>query len=269
MKYDSVKRGFSRWIRRSSLMRRLFYSAMGVLFLREWYVKKAIRGLQFLRAEECEILDAGAGFGQYSYYCMRRFTGAKVLGLDINEEHMADGNHFARKIGLDRLSFRKEDITKIGFQGRFDLILNVDVLEHVEQDQLLLNHFCKALKPGGVLILSTPTIYRSHRIDSTFVDEHFRDGYSEEEITLKLKKAGFHIIRMDYGYGIWGDISWRFGIRNTMKLMGLKKFGKVLAPLYLILVLPFVLVLMILDYFWENRKGTGFIIQALKPVSVS
>ena len=212
-----------------------------------------------------EILDAGSGFGQYSYYCTKRFTKANVLGLEIDPDLVTDGNWFANKLGLDRLRVEERDITTMDDRDRFDLALIIDVLEHIEYDEALLHHLFQALKPGGHLIVSTPTVYRKHLKDGEFVGEHFRVGYSEEMIIQKFGQVGFRLDRMIYGYGVWGDLAWRLGIRNTMRLMGHGFLGKGSALFYLILLFPLIFSLMIIDYWWPNKRGTGIVIVASKP----
>lgn len=267
MRYEPVKKRLGQWIRRNVLLRKVFYKIMGTLFLREWYVKRVIRNLDLKSKKNIEILDAGAGFGQYSYCCAKRFPNAKVLAIEINSDQVDDGNWFANKTRMNRLGFEKADITAINYQNRFDIVLAIDVLEHIEHDEDLLNRFFRALKSGGYLIVSTPSVYRRHIQDGEFVGEHFRKGYSEEEIRQKFRNTGFNLNEITYSYGLWGDFSWRLGIRNTIRLMGKGFLGKLLAPLYLVLVFPLVLKLMVLDYFWKNRKGTGFVIRASKSGS--
>lgn len=264
MEYEPLKQQLRRWIGRSVLLRKLFYRLQGLLFLREWYVKRMIRHLPLENDTALNILDAGTGFGQYTYYCIRHYPAPDVLGIEINPDHVTAGNGFAEKIKSDRLRFEQGDITALAYRNEFDLILCVDLLEHIRDDRDLLQRFCSALKPGGCLIISTPSVYRKHQEDGQFVGEHFREGYSEDEIRKKLEEAGFRIDTLIYAYGFWGDLSWRMGIRNSMKLLGYGLVGKCLAPLYMLLVLPLALAFMVLDYWWPNRRGTGFIVLAEK-----
>ena len=85
VEYDPVKKRLADLIRGHALLRRWFFAGLGVVFLREWYVKRAIRKLPLSRKDALAILDAGAGFGQYSYYCAKRFPRAEILALDIED----------------------------------------------------------------------------------------------------------------------------------------------------------------------------------------
>jgi SAM-dependent methyltransferase len=264
LEYEPIKDRLRKMIRHRPVLRKVFYGFLGILFLREWYVKREVRRIFRKNREPAEILDAGCGFGQYGYYCVKRFSQSRVLGLEISESLADDGNRFAQKAGLERLRVEQADITKLDFLDRFDLILNVDVLEHIEQDVELLRRFGLALKTDGCLILSTPTVYRRKKEDSAFVDEHVRDGYSDEDIGQKMKEAGFEIQKITYGYSTWGDLSWRLGIRNTMTCLSHGILGKIFGLLYFVVISPLVFLLMGMDYFWKNARGTGMVVVAGK-----
>ncbi len=265
MEYEPLKKQLRRLVSKSVILRKGLYRILGVMFLREWYVKQAIRRLDIDNKENLDILDAGAGFGQYSYFCSSRFHNAHILGLEIEPEHVRDGNVFTEKADIHNLRFQEGDLTELADQNRFDLILCVDVLEHIEDDQRLLKVFTDALKSGGYLVISTPSLYRKHAEDGDFVGEHYREGYSEEDMTGKLETAGLNLEELIYGYGFWGDLSWRLGIRNTMKLAGHGFPGKFLGLIYLTLMMPLVLSLMGMDFIWKNNRGTGMVVVATKP----
>ena len=147
---------------------------------------------------------------------------------------------------------------------KFDLILSVDVLEHIEDDRTLIHGFSGLLKPGGFLIISTPSLLRTHEHDGSFVGEHFREGYSKEDIEEKLKDAGLAVKKFEYSYGFFGDLSWRLGIKNTMQLASKGRAGMIAGMFYFTLVLIPVLFLMILDFLWPNKQGTGIVVTAEK-----
>lgn len=249
-------------MRNSVLIRKFFYRVTGIVFLREWYIKRKVLTIFPDKNSVKDILDAGSGFGQYCYYCRRKFPEAEILGIDINKNYIDECNQFAGKAGIEGLKFRKQDLTAINYKNRFDLILSVDVLEHIKDDVRLLYLLKIAVKPGGFIIISTPTIYRKHKKDGMFVDEHEREGYAEEDIMRKLKNSGFSNIDITYTYGIFGDLSWRLGIRNFMKLSESGSAGKIFAFLYFIVIFPLVFLLMVMDYYLPNKTGTGFVIVA-------
>ena len=243
----------------------LFFFGLNTIFLRTWYVRRAVRRIGFPKEGVFDFLDAGSGFGQYSTYLFKRFPGARILGLERDPDFVDAGNVYCERAGWDRLRFETMDLLNMEYEDVFDLILCVDVMEHIKEDVNLLSRFSKSLKRSGRLILTTPTVYRKHDDDGAFVEEHARPGYSEEEMRQKLSAANLHVESLNYGYGVFGDLSWRLGIRNVMKLFSGLRFLKILVFFYFILAFPLVLVLMCLDYVWPNRRGTGMVVTACRP----
>jgi hypothetical protein len=78
MHYDPIKDTLGGLVRRSPLLRKLFYRALGAMFLREWYVKRKIKIL-YRAGVPADIFDAGSGFGQYSYFMAKKFFPTLLL----------------------------------------------------------------------------------------------------------------------------------------------------------------------------------------------
>jgi len=103
------------------------------------------------------------------------------------------------------------DLTKLSEKNCYDLILSVDVMEHIEEDYTVFENFHRSLKENGTLIISTPSdkggsdVHSEH--DDSFIGEHVRDGYSINDITEKLTRAGFRDINASYTYGKPGSVS--------------------------------------------------------------
>lgn len=268
MKYDPVKKVFGDIIRSIPTLRILFYKLLGVMFLREWHVKRALRRLLGGKKDSFGIYDAGSGFGQYAYYMAKQFPAATVYGIDLKDEQVADCNAFFRRVGLERCTFAVEDLTNIGHDNRFDFILSVDVMEHIAEDVLVFRNFYRALRPGGALFINTPSNLGgsdAHSPDDTsFIEEHARNGYGYDEIRQKLESVGFRVESIRYTYGPWGDRSWRFAIKYPMLMVNVSKLFLAVLPFYYVLVLPFTLPMMWLDYVADNTTGTGLNVVARK-----
>jgi SAM-dependent methyltransferase len=218
---------------------------------------------------EPSILDAGSGFGQYSYYLAKKFPKARVLGLDIKEEQIADCNAFAKAAGLsERLTFSIADLTTFIGQEKYDLILSVDVMEHILEDVKVFINMNKSLKKGGVLLVSTPSDQGGSDVhdddDASFIDEHVRDGYNSREIEQKLVDAGFGEVVVNYSYGTPGKISWRLSMKYPVSMLNVSKLFFILLPFYYLLTFPFCLILNIADVRMKHKSGTGLIVKAVK-----
>lgn len=267
MKYDPIKKVFGDIVSRNILLRRMFYKLLDLMFLRSWHVRKMIKQLYKIN-DIINIYDAGMGFGQYSYFMAKYFRSCKILGVDVKEEQVEDCNYFFGKRGFKNVKFEVADLTAITSQNEYDFILNVDVMEHIVEDELVLKNFSGALKPGGRLLINTPSdlggsdAHDEH--DESFIEEHARNGYSKEDITAKLERAGLKVTHFKYTYGKYGTISWRFGIKYPILIAGVSKVFILILPLYYLFTLWFVLIFMWLDTKTENEAGTGIVVVAQK-----
>jgi len=135
MHYDPVKDIFASFIRKRPLFRKVFFKILDVVFLRSWYVRREIRlAVKELGKKDLSVYDAGTGFGQYSYFIATKFPQSKIRAIDVKEEYIADCKEFFSSQKLNHVSFNIEDLTKIEHTEKFDLIICVDVMEHIEDD---------------------------------------------------------------------------------------------------------------------------------------
>lgn len=251
------------------VLRKIFYQVLGLMFLREWHVKRALR--QILRNAAHRpfcILDAGSGFGQYSYFLARSFPGVVIHAVDVKQEQIEDCRKFFQKTGLSHVIFAVEDLTAMQYERKFDLILSVDVMEHIEDDNAVFRGFCRALKSGGVVIINTP-LSADRRAEKdepkSFIDEHARYGYPPHELQSKLEAAGLVFDNLKFTYGRWGGTAWRIGIKFPMFMLDRSKLFFVLLPFYYLVTLPFVLLLMTMEYHSTVEAGGGLLAIARKP----
>ena len=268
MHYDPIKKIFGDIARNKPWLRILFYKLLGVMFLREWYVKQELRSQLGHRREPFTVYDAGSGFGQYSYFIAKQFPDATIYGIDLKAEQIADCNQFFRAIGLVQCSFAVEDLIQIQHSEKFDVILSVDVMEHIPDDVSVFQNFFRALKKNGLLFINTPSNLGGSDVhsedDHSFVEEHARNGYGMDEIRNKLNAAGFRVERIRYTYGYWGTAAWRLGIKYPLLLLNASKGFFIILPLYYLVTLPLFLPMMWLDYISENKTGTGLNVVAKK-----
>jgi len=261
MKYDPIKNVFGDIVRKRPILRVFFYKLLGILFLREWHVKRQLRRLLANNGSEIPVYDAGSGFGQYSYYMAKHFPWTSIYAVDVKDEQIADCSRFFKSVGLNRCSFLVEDLTQIQHENRFDFILSVDVMEHIPDDVGVFRNFHRALRKNGVLFINTPSNLGGSDAhspeDKSFIEEHARNGYSADEIKAKLESVGFRVENIKYTYGTYGNIAWRLGIKYPMLMLNVSKVFFLFLPFYYLVTFPFTLVFMVADYMSNNRTGTG------------
>lgn len=94
------------------------------------------------------ILDVGCGTGTYVEH-LRQFS-EQVYGIDIEPERIAEGSKRLPNLlvaAAERLPFLSES---------FDVVLLHEVLEHVEDDRLVVANAHQLLAPGGRMVIFAP-----------------------------------------------------------------------------------------------------------------
>jgi len=271
MQYDPIKRSLGKVFNQHPVLRKLFYQLLDLLLLRAWHIRKELRKRSNSKPEVLAILDAGSGFGQYTYRMARWFSNAKIKAVDIKSEQIEDCNQFMQKANLSsRVKFELADLTQFQEPGKYDLVLSVDVMEHIEEDVLVFKNFYASMKEGGLLLISTPSDQGGSDSDDHeegvhgFIDEHVRDGYNIAEIETKLKSVGFTKVEARYSYGNPGKISWKLSMKYPILMLGVSKIFFIVLPFYYLIVYPFALILNWMDLSMKHRSGTGLIVKAWK-----
>ncbi len=276
MQYDPIKRKLGTVFNRSPFLRKLFYRLLDLLLLRSWHIRKEIKIWEKSVSGKQSILDAGSGFGQYDFYLASRNKNWEIKGLDVKQEQVDDCNNFFSKIKLNNALFAFGDLTKLSETDKYNMVLCVDVMEHIEEDELVFSNFYKALKDNGMLLVSTPSDQggsdvhhdhdHSHDDDGnqSFIDEHVRDGYGIEEISEKMKRAGFSRTDVYYQYGKPGKLAWKLSMKYPIVMLNASYLFFIILPFYYIITFPFVLILNWFDVKLKHRTGTGLVAKAWK-----
>ena len=269
MQYDPIKRSLGVVFNKTPMLRKLFYRLLDILLLRSWHIKRELRKWAIGKNTGINILDAGAGFGQYVYQMSTINENFKIKGVDVKEEQIADCNAFFKAINKqDRVTFEYADLTTFNEPAKYDLILSVDVMEHILEDVKVFENFVQSMKKGGMLLISTPSdqggsdVHDDH--DDGFVDEHVRNGYNIQEIQDKLLKAGFSEVEARYSYGCPGKIAWKLSMKYPILILNTSKLFFIILPFYYILFSPFILILNFRDLYKTHKSGTGLIVKAWK-----
>jgi len=269
MQYEPIKRSLGRVFTKSIFLRKTLYILLDLLLLRTWHVKKAIKKIAPSLPEDASVLDAGSGFGQYTWRISSLYNGWRIKAIDINKEQVEDCNYFIAETGrAERIRFETGDLTLLNDTELYDFILTVDVMEHIEKDELVFTNFYKSLKNNGILMISTPSDQGGSDVhdheDHSFIDEHVRDGYSTDEIKQKLISAGFRTVHAHYTYGPAGSISWILSMKYPVKMVNKSYLFFIILPLYYLVVFPLSFFLNIIDLNFRIKKGTGLLVIAYK-----
>lgn len=100
-----------------------------------------------------EVLDIGCGGGILSESVAR--LGAAVTGIDVTEKNLNAARLHAARSGL-AIDYRLLSVEDLAASGAgFDLVLNMEVVEHVEQRPEFLAACARLVRPGGVMLVSS------------------------------------------------------------------------------------------------------------------
>ena len=99
-----------------------------------------------------KILDIGCGGGLISEPMTR--LGADVTAIDASNKNISIAKAHAKKNNLN-INYLNNIPEKLNLKNKFDIILNLEVVEHVENLDLYLESCFKLLKPKGIMFTAT------------------------------------------------------------------------------------------------------------------
>ncbi len=158
---------------------------------------------QFVDLKDKSVLDVGCGGGVFSESIAA--CGATVTAIDLAQEslevaklHLYESGH---KIDYQNISV--EDYAK-QHENSTDVIVCMEMLEHVPDPQSVVNACVKILKPGGWLFLSTINRSAKAMMLGIFVAEHvmglvpkgthhFDQFIKPSELAAGIEKAGLEV----------------------------------------------------------------------------
>jgi len=103
------------------------------------------------------ILDVGCGIGYSSWLLKEAFSEARILGIDISERSI----EVAQKLFKEpRLTFETRDLISLPPRELFDLVVMLDVYEHIPHQQrpLLYSTLQGLIGDEGWIVITTPTV---------------------------------------------------------------------------------------------------------------
>ena len=99
-----------------------------------------------------EILDIGCGGGLLSEPMKR--LGAKVTGIDASDKNIAIAKIHAKKNNLN-INYINSSPEKLKTKKKFNVILNMEIIEHVNDVDLFVKKSSELLKKNGLMFIAT------------------------------------------------------------------------------------------------------------------
>ena len=125
--------------------------------IRIQYIKENIIGNFKLKnkkkpLDKINILDIGCGGGLLSEPMTR--LGANVTGIDASSKNINIAKHHAKKNNL-KINYICSSPEKLKIKKKFDVILNMEIVEHVDDINFFINSCSKLLKKNGLMFVAT------------------------------------------------------------------------------------------------------------------
>lgn len=183
-----------------------------------WRHRAALAALEGTPLRNARVLDAGCGMGWFSLLLARDHE-ASVTGVDVDPEWTCKAAELADSSGYT-VTFENKDLLDIGveYAGHFDGVVALDLLEHVEEDQKLLNVFASVSRPGAFLVLAVPTLGRRVVEERERGFGHVRKGYEETALREMLASAGYEVERVRYA-DPWDTVYWSFRVPGLVSYL--------------------------------------------------
>lgn len=174
---------------------------------RHWYyrakaaaLRRAVAGLH-----PRHILDVGAGSGFFSRHLLADTAAQSALCVDIGYASERDDSVAGKPVRYRR------DTGPTGC----DLVLMMDVLEHVDDDRGLVRHYAAKVPPGAHFLVTVPAFRFLWSGHDVFLEHKRR--YRLAEIEAAMRDAGLDVVRGAYFFGLVFPLAAavRLATRNT------------------------------------------------------
>jgi len=172
--------------------------------------------------QQVRVLDAGCGEGLYAFALARKRATWQLHAVDVDARVIQACRERRKRERLANLSFERRDVLALGAARRYDLILAIDLLEHIEDHRAALRSLVEALRPGGVLVAHVPAAAQHHPFGPTRraleaemasgLSPHRRVGHDEHELLGELAQLGLRRAQVTHTFGplvrlLW-DLDW-------------------------------------------------------------
>ena len=128
------------------------FNPIRISYIKENIIKTFKLGHKKIPLKDIKILDIGCGGGLLSEPMCR--MGAKVTGIDASDKNIKVAKIHSKKSNL-QIDYFCSSPEKFKTKIKFDVILNMEIVEHVEDVSFFLNSCSKLLKKNGIMFVAT------------------------------------------------------------------------------------------------------------------
>jgi len=128
------------------------FNPIRIKYIKENIINSFERKAKKKPLDKINILDIGCGGGLLSEPMTR--LGANVTGIDASNKNISIAKLHAKKNNL-KINYLCSSPEKLKIQKKFDVILNMEIIEHVEDINFFMNSCSKLLKKNGLMFVAT------------------------------------------------------------------------------------------------------------------
>jgi len=211
----------------------------------------------------CRVLDAGCGDGQYSFWLSRQFPNSIIDACDLSKTKIYSCKKIQQQIGIENVNFFIKDLKTYKNEGKYGFVFSNHVLEHITNNELVIENLVASLKDGGYIYIQIPNNIQKRIINKKYLitlenwekKEHIGQTLNLNTLSSELQKRGCKILIAKYTQGFWGELSYE------ILILTLGYFNRYF--LY-VLLLPIVLVLGFFDTLHKYKNGNEILVLARK-----
>jgi SAM-dependent methyltransferase len=188
---------------------RLFQAEAGSFWFRSRN-RLLIWALRTFFPQARNLLEIGCGTGFVLAGIREALPRLSCAGSEV----LREGLEFAERRLPDAALFQM-DARHIPFAAEFDVVGVFDVLEHIAEDERVIEQMFQATKPGGGIIVTVP----QHQFLWSAIDEHsfHQRRYSRADLVNKLERAGFRVAGVTSFVSLLLPLMWGARLRANRK----------------------------------------------------
>jgi SAM-dependent methyltransferase len=153
---------------------------------------------------DLNAIDLGGGCGGWIKYLRERSPHTfSELALSDSSLHALE---LARATVGDAVSRYQADLLSLGWENRWDVAFLLDVLEHIPRDAETLHQIKQALKPDGLVFVTTPALQRFWSYNDEVV--HHVRRYAKQDFRQLAETTGLKLLRANYFMFFLSPLLW-------------------------------------------------------------
>jgi 2-polyprenyl-3-methyl-5-hydroxy-6-metoxy-1,4-benzoquinol methylase len=206
---------------KNPLISKLIYSIFGYTNVGNWarslVVIKLFKELPLRDFKQ--IMDLGAGLGEFSFMLSNALPDAKITALEIWSERAEILRKTVQQGDYKNITVFSDKVEKIPQDNIFDFIFAIDVFEHIYENEMPFKACFDKIKPGGYLMVKIPNIkqitvfpeslFKEHQ--KWLNDEHVGQIYDLDGLAKRFANEGFSIVHRSYSDGWFSRLGWEIG----------------------------------------------------------